>query len=397
MSARISGRDSSQCCSEVIVFQAGAGRERPRPLSWKEGSRPPMSIVAETFPFVVGVDTHARNHVYALVAAATGEMIEIREFPTSAAGIGRALTWVSRRTEHTRSVLWVIEGAASYGAILAGTVAAAGFEVAEAPRMDARAHHGVGKSDPLDAARIATAARATEVDRLRRPRLDSGVRAALRTLLAARDLMTREHTSAINALTALLRVHILGIDARRPLTADQIGVVARWHRRDEAIEQDTARAEAIRLARRIGALDAELATNKARMTELIEISQAAPLLDKTGIGPVSAATFLTAYSHDGRLHSEAAFAAMAGVNPIPASSGNTVRHRLNRGGDRRINHMLHIVATVRMIYDPETKAYVAKRRAEGKTTKEIRRIIKRYLARQIYRILSATNPTPNPA
>jgi transposase len=214
-------------------------------------------------------------------------------------------------------------------------------------------------------------------------------------VLAARESMTGERTRAVNALTALLRVHDMGIDARKPLTAEQIGVVARWHRRDEPIEQDTARVEAVRLARRIGALDVELTANKARIAELVEISQSATLLAKPGIGPVAAATFLAAYSHHGRLHSEAAFASMAGANPIPASSGNTIRYRLNRGGDRRVNHMLHIVAMVRMAYDPPTKAYVAKRRAEGKTTREIRRILKRYLARQIYRLLNTTKPTPN--
>lgn len=100
--------------------------------------------------------------------------------------------------------------------------------------------------------------------------------------------MTGERTRAI---TALLRVHNLGMDTRRPLTADQVAAVARWHRRDGPIGNDTARTEAIRLARCIGTLDSELAANKTRMTDLVEIIQAAPLLEKPGIGPVSAATF----------------------------------------------------------------------------------------------------------
>lgn len=352
-----------------------------------------MPIVAERFHFVVGVDTHARNHVYAIVAASSGELVETRDFPTTAPGMKRALGWVCRRAGDSRKdILWVIEGAASYGALLTGQVASAGFDVAEAPTTDARTRHGIGKSDPLDAARIAGAVRGIDIGRLRRPRLDSGVRAALRTLLTARESMTGERTRAVNALTALLRVHDLDIDARKPLTATQITTAARWHRRDETIENDTARMEAIRLARRIGALETELAANKTRLTELVEISQAATLLTKPGIGPVGAATFLAAYSHDGRVHSEAAFASMAGVNPIPASSGNTVRHRLNRGGDRRLNRMLHIVALTRMTHDAPTRAYVEKRTAEGKTPREIRRVIKRYLARQIYRTLNTTKP-----
>jgi transposase len=355
-----------------------------------------MPIVAHLYRFVVGVDTHAREHLYAIVAADTGEHIETRGFPTTAAGMKRALAWVARRTGPVAETLWVIEGVASYGAILAGAVAAAGYQVAEAPTMDARAHHGVGKSDPLDALRIAGAVRGLDVTRLRHPRLDSGVRAALQVLLAARDAMTGERTRAVNELTALLRVHDLGIDARRPLTAPQIDEAARWRARKEPLADQVARTEATRLAARIHALNGELADNATRMRQLVQISQAAPLLHKIGIGPVAAATCLTAWSHQGRVRSEAAFASLAGVNPIPASSGNTTgRHRLNRGGDRRLNRALYFVAITRMTHDPQTRAYVERRRAEGKTIKEIRRIIKRYLARHIYRTLNATNPTPN--
>ena len=130
------------------------------------------------------------------------------------------------------------------------------------------------------------------------------------------------------------------------------------------------------------------------MTVLVRQSRAAVLLDKTGIGPMTAAIALTAWSHPGRVRSEAAFACLAGVNPIPASSGNTTRHRLNRGGDRRLNRALHMSTIVRMTHDPDTRAYVEKRRAEGRTTKEIRRILKRYLARQIYRTLNTAVASP---
>jgi len=133
------------------------------------------------------------------------------------------------------------------------------------------------------------------------------------------------------------------------------------------------------------------------MTVLVRQSRAAVLLERTGIVPMTAAIALTAWSHPGRVRSEAAFACLAGVNPIPASSGNTTRHRLNRGGDRRLNRALHMATIVRMTHDPETRAYVEKRRAEGRTTKEIRRILKRYLARQIYRTLNAAVTSPSPA
>jgi transposase len=232
-----------------------------------------------------------------------------------------------------------------------------------------------------------------EPAQLRHPRSDDGPRAALRILLTAREHMTTERTATINALTALLRVVDLDIDARKPLTARQIGEIARWRTRSEDLATATARAETVRLAKRVADLDKELAVNQAQMTDLIRDSKAAVLLDKTGIGPVTAAVVLAAWSHAGRVRSESAFAALAGVNPIPASSGNTTRHRLNRGGDRRLNRALHMAVITRMTHDPATRAYVERRRAEGRTTKEIRRCLKRYLARQLYRTLNALHGT----
>ncbi len=152
----------------------------------------------------------------------------------------------------------------------------------------------------------------------------------------------------------------------------------------------------MRLARRVLALDAELTANQTRMSELISQSPAAELLNQTGIGAVTAAIVLSAWSHPGRVRSEAAFACLAGVNPIPASSGNTIRHRLNRGGDRRLNRALHMAVVTRMRMDPRTRAYVERRTAEGRATKEIRRYLKCYLARQIYRHLAHAY-SPNPA
>ncbi len=149
------------------------------------------------------------------------------------------------------------------------------------------------------------------------------MRAALRVLLAARDHMTSERTATINALISLLRVLDLGIDARRPLTGRQVSEVAKWRSRTEAIEMVIARAEAVRLAKRVLDLDQELAENVKTTTSLLKQSPARVLLDKPGIGPVTAAVAMAAWSYDGRMHSEAAFASLAGVSPIPASSGLT--------------------------------------------------------------------------
>ncbi len=203
--------------------------------------------------------------------------------------------------------------------------------------------------------------------------------------------MTGKRTRAINTLTALLRTVDLGVDARKPLTAAQLTTIAGWRDREENLARRTCRAEAVRLARRIRTLGVDLATNKRGINDLIADS-APELLTLPGIGPVVAAAVLIAWSHPGRVRSEAAMASLAGTCPIPASSGNTVRYRLNRGGDRRLNRAMTTTVIVRMRIDPATRAYVARRRAEGRTTKEIMRSLKRYLTRQLYRTLAAAHP-----
>lgn len=350
-----------------------------------------MSIVAHSYPFVVGVDTHARNHVYAILAAKTGELLDTKEFPTTNAGVNRAISWVARRTNADADTLWVIEGAASYGAILAGTVAADGYPVAEAPLMGTRTRYGTGKSDELDAQHLAVAALGLPLEKLRRPRLNEGVRQALRILVTSRNAMSTERTRAVNALTALLRTNGLGFDARRALSGTKIAQVSLWRVRDEELSLSIARTEAVRLAQRILELDDQLKANDKQLTELVKISEAAPLLQEKGFGPVTAAKCLNAWSHHGRIRNEAAYASLAGVNPIPASSGNTTRNRLNRGGDRTLNSALHMVALTKMTHDAETQQYVKKRRAEGRTDREIRRCLKRYLARHVFRTLNASS------
>lgn len=289
-----------------------------------------------------------------------------------------------------------LQGAASYGAVLAGTVAAHGYPVAEAPRMDAKKRRGVGKSNAIDAHQIAATALGLPVEQLRLPRLDDGVRQSVRILITARDSMSKDRTRSINALNALVRANDLGLDARRALTGPQIEEVSRWRDREEELSLSIARTEAVRLAKHVLELDEQLKTNEKQLDELIKASEAAPLLQEKGFRAISAAKCLTAWSHDGRVGNEAAFASLAGVNPIPASSGNTVRHRLNRGGDRSLNSALHMVAITRMTHDTETRQYVEKRRAEGKTDREIRRCIKRYLARRVYRMLNASATAMNP-
>jgi hypothetical protein len=168
-------------------------------------------------------------------------------------------------------------------------------------------------------------------------------------------------------------------------------MIAAWRSRAEPLEMSIARAEAVRLAKRINVLDKDLHTNRNTLAALIHQTPAAGLLDLPGIGPVTAAVVLAAWSHPGRIRSEAAFANLAGVSPIPASSGNTVRHRLNYGGDRRLNRALHMAIVTRMRMDPTTRAYVERRTTQGRTSKEIRRCLIGATSPDSY---TATSPPP---
>ena len=352
----------------------------------KESTVTAQPIVAHCHPFVVGVDTHARNHVYAIINSNNGALLDTQSFPATSAGINRAINWVARRTDGNADTLWVIEGAATYGAILAGTVTAYGFPVTEAPRMSKKQNHGVGKTDALDAHRMAAASLPLPVNKLRHPRLNEGIRQALRILVTARSSMAKDRTRSVNALNALARSNVLGIDARKKLTSSQITEVSRWREREDELSLRIARSEAVRLAKHILDLEQQLTTNEQQLDELVRVSEAAPLMEEVGFKAINVAKCFVAWSHEGRVRNEAAFACLAGVNPIPASSGNTTRHRLNRGGDRSLNAALHLAAITRMTYDNETRIYVEKRRAEGKTDREIRRCIKRYLVRRVFKI-----------
>ncbi|MGP5600791.1 IS110 family transposase, partial [Glutamicibacter arilaitensis] len=269
------------------------------------------SIVAHSYPFVVGVDTHARNHVYAIIDSSNGALLDTQSFPVTMGGISRAISWVGRRTEGNADTLWVIEGAATYGAILACTVAAHGFPVTEAPRMSTKQNRGVGKTDSLDAHRMAMASLPLPVDKLRHPRLNEGIRQGLRILVTARSSMAKDRTRSVNALNAMVRSNGLGIDARKKLTGGQIAEVSRWREREEELSMRIARSEAVRLAKHILDLDQQLAANEQQLDELVRVSEAAPLLDETGFKAITVAKCFVAWSHEGRVRNEAAFACLA--------------------------------------------------------------------------------------
>jgi transposase len=349
---------------------------------------PPVTpvTVAQEYAFVVGVDTHAATHSYAIIEAPNGGVVDEQTFPTTAAGLGRARDWIARRTGgEVSGVLVAAEGTGSYGAVLAEALSEVGYRVVEAPTP--RRERGRGKTDAMDAVTAARGTLAMPMARLH-DRRGGQDQVALQVLTTAREQLNAERLRAINALTALVRSHDLGVDGRRALTKAQVKQVASWRQRTEPAGIAVARTQAVRLARRVVQLDTELNSNRTQLTAIVN-DRVPELLAMPGIGAVTAAVVLCVWSHPGRVRSEAAFAQIAGTCPIPASSGNTVRHRLNRGGDRRLNWALNTIVLTRMRADPVTRAYVERRTAEGKTTREIRRCLKRYTTRQIYRTLTA--------
>ena len=347
-----------------------------------------MPTVAEIADAVVGGDTHADTHTLQIALPSSVE-IATATFPNTPAGLAAVVAWI---VEHAPgpTVVVGLEGTRSYGIALERVLTAAGMPVAEVERPSTKERRGRGKSDVLDARHAVLQVLAMDADRLPTPRAD-GDREALRILLIARRDLTTCKTAWANQLTALLRG---GEDSDRQLLAKAgwsqaalTTITRRRHSSGQSREQVVRRKEAQRLARAILAADAELKTNKTQLTGIIN-DLVPGLLDKVGVGPVSAAQALVTYSHPGRVRSEAAYASLSGSSPVEASSGKTVRHRLNRGGDRALNRALHDIAVTRMRCDPRTRAYVERRRADGKSVREIRRLLKRYIARELYRTLN---------
>jgi len=363
-----------------------------------------MTMVADAYTHVVGVDTHAATHHYAILETRTGAVLDHRAFPTTTPGLLRATDWITRRTtgnegnegnegndgNQTDRVLISMEGTRSYGTQAAAVLTESGYRVTDAPSP--RRERGQGKNDHIDAVTAARGILGRDIDRLADIRTGH-TSGSLQILLTARTCITTERTAKINALHALLRTHDLGVDARRALSRTTITTIAGWRTRSHDDPTQThARREAIRLATRVLDLDLEARDNLRSLTDLVEAA-APTLLELPGVGPVNAAIVLTAWSHPGRIHSEAAFAKLGGVCPLEISSGNRHEHRLNRTGDRQLNKALYSIANERMKRDPATRAYVERRQRENLTKRRIRRCLKRYIARDLYRHLESLDRT----
>jgi transposase len=265
---------------------------------------------------------------------------------------------------------------------------ARGEEVIEIDRPERRGERSAAKSDALDAVCAARTALARE--RLAAPRAD-GHREALRVLMVARAGAMQTRTNAIRQLKALVVSAPDGL--REPLRvlrgAGLLRRCARLRPRTGAEPATAATMAALRaLATRALAATAEAREHERAIHAHVR-AMAPELLAEQGVGPVTAAQLIISWSHPGRVRDEAAFARLAGTAPIPASSGQVVRHRLDRGGDRQLNRALHTIVLVRRQRDEATKRYIERRVGEGKSVREAVRCLKRYLARHVFRVLEA--------
>ena len=335
-----------------------------------------------------GVDTHAATHCAAVIDG-QGRLLGTAEFAAGESGYGALVAWMGGFGSLRRVG---VEGTGAYGAGLARHLHGEGLTVVEVPRPDRRLRRQSGKSDPIDAeaaARAVLAGVATVV-----PKGARGPIEAIRALRVARLGAIKAKTAATNTLRSMIITAPEPLRAQLPasgLPNKVIGACLRL-RPDSARLDDPVQATKLALrsiARRAAAVRDE-ATELDRAIRRLLVVTAPTTMATFAMGPDTAASLLvTIGDNPDRLRSEAAFARLCGAAPIPASSGKTRRHRLNRGGDRSANRALHIAVVVRMRYCGQTRAYVERRTSEGLSKPEIIRCLKRYLAREIFQALRA--------
>jgi hypothetical protein len=340
-------------------------------------------MLADQLDYVVGVDPHRDEHALGIVEVRSGVVVFETSVAADSNGYADALAVAEQHAPGRRA--FAVEGTGSYGAGLTRFLASCGERVFEVGRLRRERRSG-GKSDALDAVRAARSVLAQK--RPAMPR-NNGEREALRALMAARE-------GAVNAKRAgLCQLRDLLVTTPEPLRAElrpltrarlltRLASMRPEQRHDPELRGTLLALRAI--ARRVLQLTAEereLAREIKTLTQML----APQLLDQPGVGPLLAAQVMLSWSHHGRVVSEAAFARLAGVAPIPASSGQTIRYRLDRSGDRRLNRALHQILITRRRTHPPTIGYIERRTREGKTRREANRCLKRYLARNLYRLL----------
>ncbi|MFI7455787.1 IS110 family transposase [Nonomuraea sp. NPDC049714] len=340
-----------------------------------------------------GVDTHQDTHT-AAVLDVVGRVLGTEQFPATAAGYAALLAWMRAFGQLTRVG---VEGTGVYGAGLTRLLHAEHIDVIEIDRPDRKTRRFQGKSDPIDA--IAAARTALAGHRTGTPKQRDGQVEALRCLRIARRSAIDQRADTQRQIKTLIVTAPDELRSQlRGLPTGKLIATCAALRPDRAHAGDPATATTIALAclaRRHQQLTAEINQLDELLHPLVAAINPA-LLAVHGVGPDTAGQLLvTAGENHDRLGSEAAFAMLCGVAPIPASSGKTHRHRLNRGGDRQANAALYRIALVRLRWDPRTRAYMDRRTQDGLSKKEIIRCLKRYIARELYRIITSNDQGPN--
>jgi transposase len=337
-----------------------------------------------------GVDTHQDVHVAAVVSE-IGTLLGTKSFPTTPLGLKSLERWMSK---HGTLVKVGVEGTGTYGLGLQRVLQAAGHEVVEVNRPNRQLRRAKGKSDTIDAQSAASAVLAGHATAA--PKAHDGIVEAIRVLLVAHT-SSKQALQKVDARIRSLTVtapDVIRIDLANQTAPGRAAKAARLRPGDDPADIATATRTALRLlGRQHQMLTEDMTTIEAQLEELT--TRANPgLRQVVGVGPVVAATLLVAAGDNpDRMTSEAAFAALCGVSPVPASSGKTTAMRLNRGGNRQANSALFRIAIVRLSHrHPATVDYVARRTAEGKTKRAILRCLKRFIAREIYSHL--VNPKP---
>jgi transposase len=341
---------------------------------------------------VLGADMHKRSHILAAVGASTGELLGEQTIQVGDRGFAAALGWAGGLGEDR---VWALEDCRHVSGAFQRFLLLHGERVVRvATRLMAgerRAGRDRGKSDHIDALAVARAALREGVERLPVAEL-AGVELDIRLLVDHRERLVRMRTTLYNDL--LWHLHDLWPEQAFPkcalLSKKWTGTIGRRL----AHAEQTAR---VRIARdELRHLRELSQTTDALETQIAElVAQAAPqLLAEPGFGPLTAAKLIGEIAGAQRFATDAKLARAGGIAPIPVSSGNTNRHRLDRGGNRQINTAIHRVAITRLRCHPETKVYIARKRAEGKTSTEAIRCLKRHLARRIWHLLQPPPPDP---
>ncbi len=349
-------------------------------------TNPPPSTALGVPPgnLVAGIDTHKDTHHVAILDH-IGRPVRDRQFTATPDGYRRIVDFLHSAGAVERVG---IEGTGSYGAGVTRVLSAEGFNVAEVARPNRRSRRLRGKSDPLDAKQAALNVLADADTSV--PKSGSGAVEVLRMLLAERRSASKARAQVMNQIHALLVTAPDTVrDGYRSLgSIVLVGVLARSRPRTGTGPEYVARQVLKRLAVRHVALTAEIAVIEQEMSPLLLAANPA-LISLNGVGPVTAATLMVAAGDNPeRLNSRSSFAALTGVAPIPASSGQRSRFRLSRGGNRQANSALHRIVLLRMRHhEPRTDAYFARRRAEGLSDRDIMRCLKRHIANEVYRVL----------